>query len=100
MDFEDIVEGEGGDEIEKQTGAGGIAVKDLSADQLSAYNDVLSWIRHPTEKPLTLGGYAGTGKSTLVSLVARQVDLPAFCAYTGKASRSSVASSRPPASVR
>ncbi len=86
MDFEDIVEGEGGDEIEKQTGAGGIAVKDLSADQLSAYNDVLSWIRHPTEKPLTLGGYAGTGKSTLVSLVARQVDLPAFCAYTGKAS--------------
>lgn len=27
-----------------------------------------------------------SGKSTLVSLVAEQVDLPAFCAYTGKAS--------------
>jgi exodeoxyribonuclease-5 len=66
--------------------AGGITIKDLSPDQHEVYNSVLSWLRHPTSEPLTLGGYAGTGKSTLVSLVAREVDLPSFCAYTGKAS--------------
>ena len=71
MDFEDIVEGEGGDEIEKQTGAGGIAVKDLSADQLSAYNDVLSWIRHPTEKPSPSGAtpVLGRARSFRLSLI-------------------------------
>ena len=65
----------------------GITVKDLSADQLSAYNDIVNWMRDLEEEPgvLTLGGYAGTGKSTLVSLVAEQCQLPAFCAYTGKA---------------
>jgi len=63
-----------------------VAVKDLSADQLSAYNTIVSWINDRTRQPLlSLGGYAGSGKSTLVSLVAEQVDLPAFCAYTGKA---------------
>ncbi len=63
-----------------------ISVKDLSSDQLSAYNSIVGWMRDPGESALlSLGGYAGSGKSTLVSLVAEQVDLPAFCAYTGKA---------------
>lgn len=63
-----------------------VAVKDLSPDQLSAYNSALGWMRASDEGGLlTLGGYAGTGKSTLVSLIAEQVELPAFCAYTGKA---------------
>jgi exodeoxyribonuclease-5 len=64
-----------------------IAVKDLSLDQLEAYNAITRWISGSHDEPsvLSLGGFAGTGKSTLVSLVAEQVELPAFCAYTGKA---------------
>lgn len=65
-----------------------ITVNDLSPDQREAYNSIMSWVgdREVGEGGLlSLGGYAGTGKSTLVSLVAHQVKLPAFCAYTGKA---------------
>jgi exodeoxyribonuclease-5 len=94
----------------KQAVVGNITVKDLSPDQLAAYNSIMGWVGRnpapvggfddeddedddeddkgysgPPAKLLTLGGYAGTGKSTLVSLIAEQVDLPAFCAYTGKA---------------
>jgi UvrD-like helicase family protein/AAA domain-containing protein len=61
-----------------------ISVKDLSPDQREAYNSILGWVGR-RDGLLTLGGYAGSGKSTLVSLVAEQVALPAFCAYTGKA---------------
>ena len=93
-----------------------ITVEKLSNDQLAAYDAIMKWVaRNPAprferrdaddcdyddddddseeesyEGPpaslLTLGGYAGTGKSTLVSLVSSRVSLPAFCAYTGKAS--------------
>lgn len=64
-----------------------VTVKDLSPDQLEAYNAIMRWLRgNGTRQPvLSLGGFAGSGKSTLVALVAEQVDLPAFCAYTGKA---------------
>ena len=63
-----------------------ITVKDLSSDQFEAYNSILRWMGESDEGSLlSLGGFAGSGKSTLVSLVAEQVDLPAFCAYTGKA---------------
>jgi exodeoxyribonuclease V len=63
-----------------------LTVNDLSPDQRVAYNAVVGWMADPTgHDVLTLGGYAGSGKSTLVSLIAEQTDLPAFCAYTGKA---------------
>ncbi len=67
-----------------------ITVNDLSSDQRSAYDSIFRWLSDSyagvEDAPLlSLGGYAGSGKSTLVSLVASQVDLPAFCAYTGKA---------------
>ena len=67
-----------------------ITVEQLSNDQRAAYDEIMHWVERgyigDDSKPLlTLGGYAGTGKSTLVSLVAEQVNLPAFCAYTGKA---------------
>lgn len=64
-----------------------LTVKDLSADQLEAYNSITRWMddARDAQPLLTLGGYAGSGKSTLVSLVAEKVELPAFCAYTGKA---------------
>lgn len=64
-----------------------ITVNDLSEDQADVYDKILGWSADPTGTPvMTLGGYAGSGKSTLVSLIADQVDLPCFCAYTGKAS--------------
>lgn len=65
-----------------------LTVKDLSPDQMHAYDSIMHWVetREHSEDPLlSLGGYAGSGKSTLVSLVAEQVELPAFCAFTGKA---------------
>jgi exodeoxyribonuclease-5 len=64
-----------------------ISVKDLSPDQLAAYNSIVNWVGGSHDEPgvLSLGGVAGSGKSTLISLVANQVELPAFCAYTGKA---------------
>jgi len=67
--------------------SGTVAVKDLSLDQHAAYDSIMRWVGGGDDEPavLTLGGYAGSGKSTLVALVAEQIDLPAFCAYTGKA---------------
>jgi len=75
-----------------------ITVKDLSPDQLAAYNSIVKWVGESTRRSgsgglvslprqplLTLAGFAGSGKSTVVSLVAEKIDLPAFCAYTGKA---------------
>lgn len=66
-----------------------LTVKDLSPDQLDAYNSIMKWVtgdaRSDEQPLLTLGGFAGTGKSTLVSMVAERIELPAFCAYTGKA---------------
>ena len=60
---------------------------ELSDDQKMCYDSLLDWYK--SHKPLiTFGGYAGTGKTTLVSKLRN--DLPqaarvAFCAFTGKA---------------
>ena len=62
----------------------GISVEQLSNDQRAVYDSIMRWTEQRTGM-LTMGGYAGSGKSTLISLVADRVELPAFCAYTGKA---------------
>ena len=43
----------------------------LSKDQNSAFNDITDWyVYHQNSVPfLTMGGYAGTGKTTLMSLL-------------------------------
>lgn len=66
----------------------GITVSDLSPDQREVYNAVIDWTGDSRGiDVMTLGGFAGSGKSTLVSLVASTLPAPiAFCAYTGKAS--------------
>jgi tRNA(Met) C34 N-acetyltransferase TmcA len=63
----------------------------LSDDQREVFDKVMKWYDNRGEL-LTLGGYAGTGKSTLISIIARELEgatkqefQVAFCAYTGKA---------------
>ena len=61
----------------------------LSDDQQSAYDDISDWyVYHQNSVPfLTLGGYAGTGKTTLMSYLYDKFNQStiAYCAYTGKA---------------
>lgn len=75
-----------------------LTYKDLDQYQLDAYSKIHSWWRVSQEcggipSPLTIGGYAGTGKSTLLSIAlpplrninGSNVDIK-YVAYTGKAS--------------
>jgi exodeoxyribonuclease-5 len=66
---------------------------ELSDKQQSAVKDILGWYKGGNNQYITLGGYAGTGKTTLMgylSKVLREKDKKqkiAFCSFTGKASR-------------
>jgi exodeoxyribonuclease-5 len=63
----------------------------LSPDQAKAVQQLYRWFKEGKEQTITLGGYAGTGKTTLASVLRwvlneRHADLSvAFCAFTGKA---------------
>lgn len=65
----------------------------LSPDQVSALRQIGAWYRAKSSPYLTLGGYAGTGKTTLIGYMRQALadfDPDAtvgFCAYTGKATR-------------
>ena len=66
----------------------------LSPDQQKVLDQILAWYQDPHKKQyLTLGGYAGTGKTTLISILRQQLALKhkdlqvSFCSYTGKATR-------------
>lgn len=69
-------------------------VIDLSADQKEALGSLHEWYK-TSEKfsYITLGGYAGTGKTTLISVFRNELNEKkkglkvAFCSYTGKATR-------------
>lgn len=61
---------------------------DLSDDQKQCFDSIMDWwkLRNPL---LTFGGYAGTGKTTLISMLRNSLPETvriAFAAYTGKAS--------------
>ena len=63
---------------------------DLSEDQTSVYDAILSWLDDPNARQfLKLGGLAGTGKTTLIAALAKKLESEnqriAYCAYTGKA---------------
>jgi exodeoxyribonuclease-5 len=67
---------------------------DLSPDQKEALNTLISWYKDKNKNQfITLGGFAGTGKTTLISLLRQELnkinkDLKiAFVSYTGKATR-------------
>lgn len=67
----------------------------LSEDQSHAVATLLHWYRGDTSKKqhISLGGYAGTGKTTLVATIRKELDIidnelkVAFVSYTGKAAR-------------
>jgi MoxR-like ATPase len=64
-----------------------VARPDLSPDQHRVYESMLDWVRTPNSPLLTVGGYAGTGKSTLLGLFAAETDLRvAYICFTGRAS--------------
>lgn len=65
----------------------------LSTDQQTVLDQVMAWIDAPVGDYLTIGGYAGTGKTTLTAFIRQEIfnKSPllkiAFCSYTGKAAR-------------
>ncbi|HEX3082474.1 MAG TPA: AAA family ATPase [Candidatus Saccharimonadia bacterium] len=65
----------------------------LSQDQATALRQIGAWFKGRTAPYLTLGGYAGTGKTTLIAYLRKALEdfdpdvRVAFCAYTGKATR-------------
>ena len=66
---------------------------ELSFDQNKALFQITKWYQNKEKLFITLGGYAGTGKTTLISILRNELnekypDLAvAFCSYTGKAAR-------------
>ena len=62
----------------------------LTDDQQIAYDAIMSFVGDKKRKLLTLGGFAGTGKTTLIGEVSKQLKKDkvriAFCAFSGKAS--------------
>src|SRR5476651_194169 len=66
---------------------------ELSQDQVAALRQIGAWYRAKTKPYLTLGGYAGTGKTTLIAYLRQALSeydtnaSVAYCAYTGKATR-------------
>lgn len=60
---------------------------DLSPDQRQVYESILDWTKSARGDLLTVFGYAGTGKSTLLGLFASETDLKiAYVCFTGRAS--------------
>jgi exodeoxyribonuclease-5 len=63
-------------------------IDDLSDDQRVVYEGIVTWLRRTTNsRLLTVGGYAGTGKSSILGVFAyeHQHLLIAFATYTGRA---------------
>jgi len=58
-----------------------------SEDQQSAFDSVMQWFQDPESKTMTLGGYAGTGKTTIIGAILSALTRKrtAVCAFTGKA---------------
>jgi len=65
--------------------------QNLSADQKNALVILLDWLKKPTNQYISLGGYAGTGKTTLIALLSQLLHQYnpkiriSFVSFTGKA---------------
>lgn len=66
---------------------------EATPEQKQILRALLTWLMQPDSEALTLGGYAGTGKTTEIAWLRQALAKMqpkarvAFCAYTGKASR-------------
>ncbi|PKN02816.1 hypothetical protein CVU76_02205 [Candidatus Dojkabacteria bacterium HGW-Dojkabacteria-1] len=66
---------------------------ELSKSQIKVSENILDWFKLPKIQYTTLGGYAGTGKTTLLGYLSNFLHKEnkklkiAFCSYTGKATR-------------
>lgn len=69
---------------------------DLSNGQKKVLHDIIEWCkknRTSTNQYITVGGYAGTGKTTLIAVLRKRIEklrkqsAVGFVSYTGKASR-------------
>lgn len=58
---------------------------DLSDDQAQALSRILEWHQAGGSRRLTFGGFAGSGKSTLIQHVVERISEAHVCAPTGKA---------------
>ena len=67
----------------------------LSQDQKLMLDKILSWFKKDKTRNqfITLGGYAGTGKTTLIAIIRKELEKidkkskVGFASYTGKAAR-------------
>ena len=63
----------------------------LNEDQLNIFNEVITWFNGGCNGDIIIGGYAGTGKTFLLTAIYEEIkkhvgkEVIAFCAYTGKA---------------
>lgn len=60
----------------------------LTEDQAKAREAIFAWWRQKPKQVLTLGGYAGTGKTTVIAETIKSLakrPAVAFCCFTGKA---------------
>lgn len=58
----------------------------LSPDQVTAYDAMGVWERSGSQEPFSLGGFAGSGKTTIVQQFINNLNVPVICcAPTGKA---------------
>lgn len=66
---------------------------DFSLKQKNIIDDILQWHKSGSSQYLTFGGYAGTGKTTLLGYLGKYLHKSnkkikiAYCSYTGKAAR-------------
>lgn len=65
----------------------------LSPDQLTVFSACIDWLNNPSGKYLSVGGYAGTGKTTLIGVLRKYIakynpkKRVAFASFTGRASQ-------------
>lgn len=57
----------------------------FTAEQQNALFAILQAVKQDKKPTFTLGGYAGTGKTTVISFLIEMLPTFAVCAYTGKA---------------
>lgn len=66
---------------------------ELSEKQKNVMDNILQWYKDHSQQYITFGGYAGTGKTTLLGNIGQYLHTEnkkikiAYCSYTGKAAR-------------